>query len=943
MLKLTFLDEKGRRKEVSMLISKRFSLQLTSIVVAVVLGWSAASQAAVRPTERLQESYTAQRKPRITVMQFDDTNLDASQERYGPSVSAMMVTFLKSQSQFVVVERGDLDQVLEEWKRANDGATNEMLEDSKIELLEKLDVILHGKVTLIDSEHVEVDAKLLSRFDGRIIVAARHHGPISCLRQIVDRLGGDIERNYLRSYYGRLEVSYKEPTNTHIYLTPVLTNQALDEEKPPIELGQTIYPDNEKDTIHDWVISPTTYTIENVLSGWYTLRLSRPGYRDIGTDYSLWQARNVGGSTKVFYYCAAEKKLVPADGSSAQRCDAPDRREGEPHWLDFLVYIPALQTAKLDITARGFKMVKMIGTIDLEVVDHEASSLAQMRIMIKSVDLDINPHKPDIPGSNLGDERQSSGLELPQGGAGVNEAEIVINQDKISKVIEGDKKVQATPKRCQFLVEEPIVYLGHEPRLVRVGDAFSIDNYAGGVLAFEDYRGEMIPTGLYDVVVWAPYYDLRAFKIEVREGAKDSTRITMARRQKSLLLRGWSDHQVQLTGATTGHKSSVELKSESGELLISLPLDRYRIDANVIGFRPWLFDLNLLSSTERPPGLEVFDDRERNAAKNDHEGVTELRIKDRVWVGGRLERFQRSPRAFYDASVAKLFDDILHDPESYDWEAEDALDEKLMAELKAHLDDIDLLILDEEDMVRMRVIPELETLIREYIASGHALMAFVTDPGNYSSILGGPLKIRRAQGNTSRLKLFPGELGDFRPLYRVELEVDRLMPRLKDAKATRRQWRVVSLGKKKRRPRVLERGSAEKGGYALVWLDTADLVADPSTMTEEDGFFTTLLNAFTASLSAPASRPAKLETETTRENQRQAEGEQEPKSQVRLNLEAIYKARMTNQQIFLARSEIKNHALRWAEYLMYRRLEANDEKLGEARHKLFPHGTPPPP
>src|SRR5262245_9899088 len=56
------------------------------------------------PAFSQSERYTAQRKPRVAVLDFDDTNKDALGQIYKDSVEAMLVTFLKRKSQFVVVE-----------------------------------------------------------------------------------------------------------------------------------------------------------------------------------------------------------------------------------------------------------------------------------------------------------------------------------------------------------------------------------------------------------------------------------------------------------------------------------------------------------------------------------------------------------------------------------------------------------------------------------------------------------------------------------------------------------------------------------------------------------------------------------------------------------------------------------------------------------------------
>src|SRR6185295_3856075 len=179
--------------------------------------------------------------------------------------------------QFIVVERQQLHGLLEEKKRVGSGRVQmDPGDPAALALLEKLDATILGKVTLlrvptevkpaqkpteaqapapafeggsngegaprpqVQGDRIEVDAKLISRFDGRIIAAAQRSGPVACLRSIVERLGIALEQEFLRPYYGQIRFVLKDPEYVRVFLTPILVSDALDEEKPPIELSSTV-------------------------------------------------------------------------------------------------------------------------------------------------------------------------------------------------------------------------------------------------------------------------------------------------------------------------------------------------------------------------------------------------------------------------------------------------------------------------------------------------------------------------------------------------------------------------------------------------------------------------------------------------------------------------------------------------------------------------------
>ena len=241
----------------------------------------------------LEERFTAQSKPQVTVFDFKDNNADAESAKYGEAVAAMMVTFLKTRSQFIVVERNrqTLEAVEAEWERNYQGTTNVSGSSARRDqLYQYVDAIIVGSVTVLGST-IEIDVKLLSRKDGRIIAATQRSGPIGCLRPIVDRMAVSLEQQYLNPYYGELIFSLKKPAHASLYLKTVVPEFAVDEEKLPPEHGSTIFPDLGADIQESWMTEPSLYRVQNLLGGWYSIRLSRPDYAFESMDNKLYVAR----------------------------------------------------------------------------------------------------------------------------------------------------------------------------------------------------------------------------------------------------------------------------------------------------------------------------------------------------------------------------------------------------------------------------------------------------------------------------------------------------------------------------------------------------------------------------------------------------------------------------------------------------------------------------
>jgi curli production assembly/transport component CsgG len=870
---------------------------LRRIAVAALLAFLATGAAPAQQPETsfaVSGRYTAQRKPRVTVLEFENTNSQAQAARYGASVQAMLVTFLKRKSQFVVVERQKLGDVLEEWKRNQKGLTNMQPTDPTAkELLEKLDAIILGNVTLLDVEakasvtrragpnksedteeatqtaspqpqssiqegskpvaperdevhgqKIEIDAKLLSRADGRIIAAAQRSGPVSCLRSIVERLGIALEQEFLRPYYGRLKINLAEPEYARVFLTPILLDTALDEEKPPAERSATVIMGGDRDVVETWTTDPTSYTIENLLSGWYSMRLERPGYEGLETEPSRWEARDVGGEVKVY------DRMTGAALPSVE----PDLRR-------FVVRVDPLKVDVIDGDARGFKFRKKGGSLEPRVKrqyrDEDFSQKPQRVILIGKKKLEINTY------------------EAPH--------------------------EYAEDETCDLFEERPAKPADYGRTYVAAGEEFDFTKFKGGELIFDNYQGETLPIGQFQMTLWEPDYQILTTDVNVRDrDERKTTRSVLVRNTQQLILEttgAQPARKLTLTGMDTGHRVQFPLDFEGGKVQNGLPVDVYAASTDVPGLTGWRRSVEVLKK-DGPP---IYDpqSKEKPPLKSSVEGSSEarppfLRVKTRLTIGGRLEALAKpldplADNVYVDRMIREVLDILLHrkeeeerhgsllvevakalvvpgsrppapaapptspvvqdaraaepagqpqspKPEAKPGKTPDASEGKEAEELKPRplprdpealrsllaerLADLDLLVLDDRDMKRLRRSPEVATVVKRYLDAGGALFAFATDEGDYTGIVGAALRLEVKDKDTNRFEIATGEIPGLRLELRekkVKVKSKRALPELKDFAGG--DWHVVAYTKGHKEPRIVERGNREQGGYVAVWCD----------------------------------------------------------------------------------------------------------------------------
>lgn len=860
-------------------------------------------------------TYTAQHKPRITVMDFTDTNSVADQARYGPSVSAMLVTFLKQKSQFVVVERQDIRELLSEWKREQEGDTDLLSTEDRAQLLKRIDVILQGKVTVLagggSGHKIEIDAKLLSVEDGRIVTAAKMHGPQYCLRQIVERLGAALEHDFLRPFFGSLAITLDRPENARLYLTPILREDAPDEEKPPVEHQATLYPHQDwdregRDVVENWITNPTSYTIENLLSGWYLLRVGRPGYEDLGVGNLEFRAAEAG-----------ERPWIEVRERNAPNWQRLDHLSDRP-WRPFVVQVPRLDSDERTI-ARRLEMT--LGSLVTVAFDEDGAPLRGGRVLLRSLDLDINRDDPENPDRDVSVYSADSPPSKPEDSGTVSGSlqqpsppphQPVPTTPSVHEQEEGletriDRGTQAPTAECDLVGERDEPWIDYPGRVVKPGDPFEATSFRGGHLAFEDYKGERVPTGIYEVVVWSPGFLLerRTLRIEQsEEGDSPSVprSIRLTRRKRTVNVLGQAEQPVRVVGETTGLDRWLRFDAETRNREVQLPVDRYRVTADLGSFGTWVSTLNLLPAYQIPPRLEqVFHHPDNPAAWTDQElPPVELKIKDGLWTGGR--NLLPLADAFHDPRVATLLDKTLEGSSAgRELRLMQGGDDSL-EKLRIRLQNIDLLLLNEDDLRRLKDRPEVSTVIRQYVGSGHALLAFANEVGSYDSVLGAPLTISKRK-RSRKLRLHPGDVSSFSIQENLRLVRRRPSPRFQRKKERLPGWRVLAYEKKGKRPRLLERDGACCGGYVMVWLEDSKIHGRSTASAEEK-----------VTYARGAKKVKKLSEKQIRRLARRLAA--------------------TDNALDLLIAQIGDRALDWASYLMHRRLGGDEGVLRELAQRI---------
>lgn len=192
--------------------------------------------------------YDFHKKPNIAVLPFIDANTKAKETEFGRTVSAMLITALRSSTNFSVIERSELQKILSEQVLDLSGLTQS--KTRQIQELLKVDVILAGDVSLIENT-LHIDARLFDIKSSQVVAAL--YGSCKDLTEIrseVMRLAKELEQTYLRQWMGSISINSDKP-DAEVYLDDKFVGKT-NPEKPLI--------------------------IDDLLEGKYNLKLIRGGY-----------------------------------------------------------------------------------------------------------------------------------------------------------------------------------------------------------------------------------------------------------------------------------------------------------------------------------------------------------------------------------------------------------------------------------------------------------------------------------------------------------------------------------------------------------------------------------------------------------------------------------------------------------------------------------------
>ncbi len=182
---------------------------------------------------------------RIAVFPFDDSNKSAKEEEYGEAISSMIMTELINGNVFQVIERSEIDRMMNELSLQISGVVDASTA-KKIGEVFGVDILVFGNVAKFGNL-VETDIRLVDTQSGEALLAEHESSRSSSeIRDMVQHLARKIEDRFLGRYMAKIEVS-SSPQNADVY---------LDDEK-----------------------QGTTPLKVNVIPGKHTIRISKENYR----------------------------------------------------------------------------------------------------------------------------------------------------------------------------------------------------------------------------------------------------------------------------------------------------------------------------------------------------------------------------------------------------------------------------------------------------------------------------------------------------------------------------------------------------------------------------------------------------------------------------------------------------------------------------------------
>ena len=806
--------------------------------------------------------FSAQKRPRIAVVEFNDTTTVFPEQGFGQAVASMLTTQLKQESQFIIMERMSHKPALDLWRR---GTRYENIK----EYLSDLDAILIGDVTTLDGDEVQVDARLMG-LDGRLLASASDGGSAVDLRDIANQVATKIQVNFLRPHTGRVSVLVQGPDLVEVEFFPVLTEGHLPEEYPParaisaVSLSRDPFGTSDASPAEVWRTRAGVLELENLLKGWYSVRIRHDGYHREGRDGRRWQAvlaDREGREDRCGPY-----RIEPKDSPSTDSFGAPEETEGDGCLLEAdgarFVYVDDREDLE---PVRFGTLERVEGSFALTVPPHLRRGLSYS---VSSLSLDLDgparerydllncaslDHDEEARDEafDAGKEPSTTGFrpsadtedllrrtecrQIEASAVSYNFASSFGQDDpeSSSRVDLEDRKFPAGLYRLDFSHPDFVdaTTVGHITRRPGMESTVEIALVDVGM----ELDLERPPVGSPPLDSTQPPLHLKQ-TVHLRRKLHGPFNLGYApTRPDYVTLKrgpaGGNQLRVNTRGEQQQRDSRIEVDALDGEICFRLASDLYRISTSDPELGGWVKFVDFQSDDLKPgAGWQVGASGSVGLDDLLREPHCEA-IKTGLWTAG-LELQGDSERYH-------LADDCL--PELLDPCGADCPEpiEARHTRLERRLRDVDLLVLGADTVSRVQQSSELAAILGRFVERGHAILAFVAKRGSELRIGppdGDSLIVRtglilRSQkkfdfcpaedwglleefGAGSRYRFRSEARGPAGRLSRPELKVE-------DADG----WQEISFSRRcpvcSRKSRIVETHwpDRERGGFVLVWGD----------------------------------------------------------------------------------------------------------------------------
>ena len=189
-----------------------FLLLQVMLVLAPGMGFAQQLKGQATPTEA---EPAFRKKPRIAVLPFQTSSARVKEIGLSDAITAMAVTELRNNSNFVTLERSQIRAVIDEQDLAEMGLTESASE--KLMKVLNVEVVLLGEIAYL-GETIHIDARMVDIRTARVAVADFvQTNNIATVRKPLADLVQRMLLEYLRPWMGSLEIT-SDPAGAEVYI-----------------------------------------------------------------------------------------------------------------------------------------------------------------------------------------------------------------------------------------------------------------------------------------------------------------------------------------------------------------------------------------------------------------------------------------------------------------------------------------------------------------------------------------------------------------------------------------------------------------------------------------------------------------------------------------------------------------------------------------------------